>query len=171
MLSPNFAALFRCLKPNSFTTSIWFPKGLFCTIQFAVYWLIYTYSLLSLWVLSLLLSSACSLNFGQLSTPKQWILSFILKALLQMRHLPSSSILDKPKKEEDPIANTVIYLVIFILSFVQSVVSQFIYMLKLFQKVVKLQTNQYVNSRLLFTDPNKFIYHLYIIQLRPGSYN
>ena len=88
-----------------------------------------------------------------------------------MRHLPSSSILDKPKKEEDPVANTVIYLVIFILSFVQSVVSQFIYMLKLFQKVVKLQTNQYVNSRLLFTDPNKFIYHLYIIQLRPGSYN
>ena len=47
----------------------------------------------------------------------------------------------------------------------------FIYISKFFRKYVKLKTNQYVNSRLLFTDPNKFIYLLYIIQLLPGSYN
>ena len=47
----------------------------------------------------------------------------------------------------------------------------FIYMSKLFQKKVKLQTNQYVNSRLLFTDLNKFVDLLYIIQLLFVFYN
>ena len=46
----------------------------------------------------------------------------------------------------------------------------FINVLKLFLKNVKLRTNQYVNSRLLFTDPSEFIYLIYIIQLLPGSY-
>ena len=44
-------------------------------------------------------------------------------------------------------------------------------MLKLFQKDVKLQTNQYVTGTLLITDPNKFIYFLYIIQRLTCSYN
>ena len=45
-----------------------------------------------------------------------------------------------------------------------------IYMSKLFQKDAKLQTNKYVNSRLLLADPNKFIYLFYIIQLLSGFY-
>ena len=44
-----------------------------------------------------------------------WILSFLPKTLLQMRHLSSSSILYKLKKDGDSIANAAIYLVIFIL--------------------------------------------------------
>ena len=40
--------------------------------------------------------------------------SFFRNYLLQRRHLPSSSILDKLKKEEDCIANAAVYLVIFI---------------------------------------------------------
>ena len=39
----------------------------------------------------------------------------------------------------------------------------FIYMLKIFQEDVKLQTNQYVNRRLLFTDPNECIYLLTLL--------
>ena len=90
-----------------------FPKGspvpfnLLCTN-------VYTHSL-SLWILSLLHFSAYSLNFGQPFTPKHWILFFLSKVLLQMRHLSSSSILDKFKKEEDSITNGAIKLVIFIL--------------------------------------------------------
>ena len=49
----------------------------------------------------------------------------------------------------------------------------FIYMSNLFQKKVKLQANQDVNSRFSFTDPKKslFVDLLYIIQLLSVSYD
>ena len=84
------------------------PFNLLCTNT-------YTDSLLSLWILNLLHFSACSLNFGQSFTPKQRVLSFPPKVLLQMRHLSSYWILDKLKKKEGFIPNAAIYLVIFML--------------------------------------------------------
>ena len=114
-LPPSFVALFIHLKSNSllqllcdFTKGCSAPFNLLCTY-------VYTYSLLSLWILSLLRFSACPLNFGKSFTPKQWTLSFLLKVLLLMKHLSSCSILDKLKKEEDSKASAATYLVIFIL--------------------------------------------------------
>ena len=83
------------LKSNSLPKGSPVSFSLLCTN-------VYTYSLLSLWVLSLLHFSACFLNFGQPFTPKQWISSFLPKVLLQMRHLFSSSILVNSKKKKTP---------------------------------------------------------------------
>ena len=107
---------FLCiLKQNSLLQLLCdFAKG--SSVPFSLlYTYVYTYLLLSLWILSLLHFSAYSLNFGQSFTPKKWTLSFLSKVLLQMTHLSSSSIQDKLKNEEDSIANTAIYPLIFIL--------------------------------------------------------
>ena len=157
--SPNIVALFVYLKSNSLLQLLCdFPKG--SSVP------------LSLWILNLLDFSASSLGFGQSFIPKQWILSFLSKVLLQIRHLSSSLVTDQLKKEEDSVTKCCnLPCDIHIISFVQSIFSHSFTCLKLFPKDVKLEMNQYVNSRLLFTDPNKFVYLLYIIQLLPGSYN
>ena len=132
---------------------------------------VYTYSLLSLWILNCLHFSACCLNFSELFTPKQWILSFLLKVLLQMRYLSSSSILDKLKKEGD---SRLLWYSYYIICAVSSF--SFIYMFKLFWKDVKLETNQYAISRLysliqmnLFIFFASFSFHLALITKKDVS--
>ena len=127
LFPPNFVALFMCLKSNS-------PLQLYVISQRAPLWhstccvvmhIHIHYYLFAFWVCSIF-------------TPKQWVLSFLLKVLLQMRLLPSSSIPDKLKNEEDSTANVAVYLRIIILYHLCShfLIFSLIYMFKFSQKDV-----------------------------------
>ena len=69
--APNLFALFMDLKSNPLLRLLCdFPKG--SSVPFNLLRAnVYTYLLLSLWILSFLYFPACSLNFGQPFTPKQ----------------------------------------------------------------------------------------------------
>ena len=84
--APNLFALFMDLKSNPLLRLLCdFPKS--SSVPFNLLRAnVYRYLLLSLWILSFLYFPACSLNFGQPFTPKQWISCFLPKVLFQMRH-------------------------------------------------------------------------------------